>query len=510
MFNSIRVFSCITIALLVLILFMAQANADSHDKTGPNIIFILADDLGWSDVGYNGSKWVETPYLDKLATQSAVFNNAYMYPTCSPSRAAILTGKQSFRTQVYGVPVLESGNAKENIFSRGTVQKEHVFYSEPLNQSGYKLLHLGKWHVVGPNPEVEVNYPFTKNLNQPKNGDLSWLKKHQTEEGITQYYPLGRGFHKNVGGTWWGDPARGYDKGYQSASGGYIAPFKNPFIAPKKSDSWLTDRLTDEAIDFIANTQGAPFFINLNYYAPHRPSVPRTKKWLEKYQQKNTDILTGKNANRLLEMAAYGTMVESLDENIGRLLAFLDEKKLREQTVIIFASDNGFNSIQTVDDSLRGYKGSIYEGGIKVPALISWPGTLTPKTIETPISAVDYFPTILDIAGIYDNYDGVLDGISTLPLAHGAEMISRPLFWHVASRYKHEPVTAIRAGYWKLIQFLNSGKVELYHLGKDPRETTNLAKVNVDKTNVLLKQIGQWRNKNNVPLPPISNVVNSL
>lgn len=510
MFTSVRLLSCIVLILLAFTLSVGQTIAGGHIKKAPNIIFILADDLGWSDVGYNGSNWVETPNLDKLSTQSAVFNNAYMYPTCSPSRAAILTGKQSFRTQVYGVPVLESGSARKNIFSRGTVQKEHTFYSEPLNKSGYKLLHLGKWHVVGPNPAAEVNYPFKKHLTQPKNGDLSWLKEHQTQTDITQYYPLGRGFHKNVGGTWWGDPARGYDKGYKSASGGYIAPFKNPFIEPKKSDEWLTDRLTDEAIDFIADANEQPFFINLNYYAPHRPSIPRTKKWLEKYKKKSTDLLTGKNADRLLEMAAYGTMIESLDENIGRLVAYLDQHDLRENTVIIFASDNGFNGIQTVDDSLRGYKGTIYEGGIKVPALINWPGTVAPIKVDTPISAVDYFPTILDLAGIYNNYEGVLDGISSLPLARGVEIQSRPLFWHVASRYKHEPVTAIRDGNWKLIQFLNSGKLELYNLAVDPGESHNLAEIQTRITNDLLKKIGHWRSENKVPLPPISNVVNLL
>jgi arylsulfatase A-like enzyme len=221
------------LSLLVIVMLFTtnyvKANASGiPNKDKPNIIFILADDLGWGDVSYNGSTWVETPNIDKLANSGRIFDNAYSYPTCSPARAALLTGKQSFKTQVYGVPVLEKGNNKTSIFSRGTVQLEHAFYSEPLNQVGYKLAHLGKWHVVGPNPQVEVSYPFKKKLSQPKNGDLSWLDDHKNK--YSAYYPENRGFDLNVGGSWWGDPARGYKEGYKSKSGGYIAPFKNPFI----------------------------------------------------------------------------------------------------------------------------------------------------------------------------------------------------------------------------------------------------------------------------------------
>ncbi|MDB4325976.1 sulfatase-like hydrolase/transferase, partial [Akkermansiaceae bacterium] len=249
----------------------------SASSDRPNIIFIMADDLGMQDVGFMGSTYFETPNLDALAAQSLVLNQAYMYPTCSPSRAALLTGKQSFRTGCYTVPVLERGTSKDNIFSKWTVGTEHPVYAQPLNDAGYKLIHLGKWHIVGPNPEKETDLPFKKKLGQPRNGDLSWLPAHQTPE-IQKFYPLGRGFHENVGGTWWGDPARGYDKGYNAPSGGYFAPFKNPFITDKKDDEWLTDRLTSDAIDFIERHNEQPFFINLHYYSPHRPSVSRSEE----------------------------------------------------------------------------------------------------------------------------------------------------------------------------------------------------------------------------------------
>ena len=287
--------NCSLAGVLGLVLFnqflcATQAEAQSDDR--PNIVFIVADDLGWQDVGFMGSRYFETPNLDALADESLVLENAFMYPTCSPSRAALLTGRQSFRTGCYTVPVLEKGNSQDNIFSRWTVGLEHPVYSKPLSEAGYKLIHLGKWHIVGPNPKSETKLPFRKKLGQPKNGDLSWLAEHQSSE-TQKYYPIGRGFDVNVGGTWWGDPARGYVKGYNAPGGGYVAPFKNPFIEDKKDDGWLTDRLTDEAIDFMRRNQDQPFFVNLNFYAPHKPSVARSQASLEHFMNKAADPKTG-------------------------------------------------------------------------------------------------------------------------------------------------------------------------------------------------------------------------
>jgi len=190
------------ISFISFLLFITAAcSGQKKQEKKPNIIFIMADDLGWQDVGFMGSKWFETPNLDKLAAESLVFINAYMYPTCSPSRAALLTGKQSFRTKVYNVPVLERGDSQQNIFSRWTVGMEHTMYSEPLKEAGYQLIHLGKWHLVGPNPEEETNYPFETPLKQPANGSLDWLPKHKSAE-IQQYYPTGRGLNKNMSVAW--------------------------------------------------------------------------------------------------------------------------------------------------------------------------------------------------------------------------------------------------------------------------------------------------------------------
>lgn len=199
-----------SILFLMLFILSCSSTQKSTNKTAqpPNIVFILVDDLGFADVGFNGATFYETPHLDALAKESLVFENSYMYPTCSPSRAALLTGKQSFRTGVYTVPVLEKGDKTENLFSRWTIGREHPIYAEPMAKADYQSIHLGKWHIVGPYPEEELSqtFPFEQKLTQPEAGDYTWVEKHKTKE-IMQYYPKGRGFVKNVGGTFRGDPA---------------------------------------------------------------------------------------------------------------------------------------------------------------------------------------------------------------------------------------------------------------------------------------------------------------
>jgi arylsulfatase A-like enzyme len=490
-------------------LFLVDVVAADRTKLQPNIVFILADDLGWQDVGFMGSQYFETPALDALAAESLVFENAFMYPTCSPSRAAILTGQQSFRTGCYTVPVLEKGNDRDNIFSKWTVGEEHTVYSQPLSDVGYKLIHLGKWHIVGPNPEGEAGFPLQQKLGQPKNGDLSWLAAHQTPE-IQKYYPLGRGFDENVGGTWWGDPARGYQKGYKAPGGGYVAPFKNPFITDKESDGWLTDRLTDDAIDFMQRQHGEPFFVNLHFYAPHKPSVPRSEALLTHFMDKPGDPVTGQGmgaAKKKREIAAYATMIKSIDDNVQRILDYLDESGLRDNTVIVFTSDNGFNSGQSVNDNLRDAKGYVYDGGLRVPALMNWPQHIQPSRNDTPVQGLDLFLTFLELAGV-DDYTGILDGNSWVPLMRGEPLAKRALFWHVASTYKNPPCSIIRKGDWKLIQFLKEGNIELYNTAQDLQESRDLSLSHPEMAQQLLTELVAWRQQNDVPLPPSSSLQN--
>lgn len=473
----------------------------------PNIILVLVDDLGYADVGFNGSSYYETPTIDALANDGLMVEYAYTYPTCSPSRTALATGKQSFRTGVYTVPVLEKGDDQENIFSRWTVGEEHTMYSEPLADSGYKAAHLGKWHLVGPYPEFEntAEFPLKEKLKQPDPWDYSWAPYHKSE-ACDAYYPRGRGYLLNVAGTYRGDPALEID-GYKGPTGGFFAPFNNPFMDEKNpDDNWLTDHLTTKAIEFMdVHKEDGPFFINLHYYTVHAPLRARSDELFQKYMNKPGDPHTGQGMNKgprhKLE-AMYATMIESLDDNMARIVDFLEANNLRDNTLIIFTSDNGQNNRS--NDLLRDGKGFVYEGGIRAPTFFNWPGKINPRRTDVPVMLTDYFPTFMELAGI--DYQGVLDGKSVVPLfgSDNPALKKRPLFWHIASQYRHGTCSVIRKNNYKLIQFLKDGSIELYDLASDPLESKNLAKDHPELATTLLGELVEWRVKNDVPLPPES------
>ncbi|WP_083631142.1 sulfatase [Labilibacter marinus] len=500
----------IFIAIISLSLICSSCDSKTKETPSkkPNIVFILVDDLGHADVGFNGSKYYETPHIDELANNGLVLENSYMYPTCSPSRAAIFTGKQSFRTNVYTVPVLEKGTDQESIFSRWTVGLEHPLHAELMQKEGYKSIHLGKYHIVGPYPEEEVamDYPFESRLTQPDPWDFSWLENHRSPE-VMKYYPERRGFVKNVGGTYRGDPALEIG-GYKSETGGYSPPYSNPFLPENKNESeWLTDLLTSEAIDFIDQHKEEPFFVNLNYYTVHRPIRRRSEELFEKYMDKAGDEVTGQGVEgkRKEKMAEYASMIESLDNNVQRIVEYLNNSGLRENTVIIFSSDNGYHGIASDNRLMRGKKGYIYEGGIRVPTLINWPGKVNARRSKVAVSCLDYYPTFIDLAGVKD-YEGPMDGNSMVPLFNKDNELfkSRPLFWHLASICRHGTCSVIRKNDYKLIQYLEDGKLELYNLVQDPQESFNLADKEKSITQQMLNELVQWRKTNNVPLPPNS------
>lgn len=491
------------LAITLLILSGTVLNASNQR---PNIIFILVDDLGHGDVGFNGSTYYETPAIDGLASGGLIIDNAYMYPTCSPSRTAIATGKQSYRTGVYTVPVLEKGDDQENIFSRWTVGKEHKMYSEPMAEVGYKSIHIGKWHLVGPYPteELKADFPLTEKLKQPDPWDFSWYEHHK--EAAKDYYPEGRGYLKNIGGTYRGDPALEVD-GYKSETGGYFAPFSNPFLERDPEDKWLTDHLTTEAIKFMDEHKNSPFLINLHYYTVHRPIVPRSDELVEKYMNKEGDPISGQGTQtgkKKLQDAHYATMIESLDDNIARIAEFLDKNGLRENTVIVFTSDNGQNI--GLNNNLRGKKGYIYEGGIRVPTFINWPGKIEPRRTQTAVTGLDLFPTFMDLANI--DYQGELDGESITKLfkSEPEKLQKRPLFWHVASQNKHGTCSVVRQNDYKLIQFLKDGALELYNLKTDPKESKNLIQEQPELAQEMLKKLTDWRKDKGAPLPPHSTL----
>ena len=491
--------------ILFFILSLVGCKSDDVvvNGTRPNIIFILVDDLGYSDVGFNGSTFYETPNIDALAQKGLVLDYSYMYPTCSPSRAALFTGKQSYRTGVYTVPVLEKGTDQENIFSRWTIGQQHIGYSQPMAESGYKMIHIGKWHLVGPHPlkELAMDFPLKEKLTQPDPGDYSWVKLHRSD-AVKPYYPEGRGYIRNVAGTYRGDPAL-EPGGYKSETGGYFAPFSNPFLGQKPTDEWLTDRLTDEAIVFMDEQKEGPFFVDLHYYTVHNPLRSRSEEMVEKYMNKPGDPVTGQGMEKKgkkLQNARYATMIESLDDNVGRLVTYLEENGLRENTLIVFSSDNGQNN--KPNNVMRGAKGQIYEGGIRVPTFLNWPEKVSPGRSKTPMMVTDYFPTFMDLAGI--DYNGVLDGKSFTPLFNGTDegLENRPVFWHVASQYKHGACSVVRHHHMKLIQYLATGELELYNLEEDPTEAHNLVLEKPELTQLLRDELVTWRKDNKVPLPP--------
>ncbi len=488
---------------------LAAVSCGTATQEKPNILFVFVDDLGYADVGFNGSTFYETPNIDAMAQQSVIFENSYTYPTSSPSRTALLTGQQSFRTGVYTVPVLEQGDANSSIFSRWSISKEYPYYSEQLCQEGYRNIHIGKWHLVGPYPDQEfsMEYPYSEKLTQPDPADFSWVERHREDTIKMNFYPEGRGFEKNVAGTYRGDPALEVG-GYKNINGGYHAPFSNPFIEQKEDDEWLTDRLTDEAIEFMEQSGDDPFFVNLHYYTVHAPFIKRSEELFEKYMAKEGDPILGQGMEkgaRRKSAAAYATMIESLDDNFARLIEYLRQSGKLDNTIIVFSSDNGYN--MGANKLMRGKKRWIYEGGVRVPTFIYWKDHLAARRSEMPISLLDYFPTFLDFAGI-DNYTGVLDGQSLRPLleADDEAFANRPIYWQLSSECIHGTCTAMRKGDYKLIEFLATGKVELYNLRTDPLESTNLAQSEVDTAAQLLAEMHQWRADNNVALPPNSVV----
>ncbi|MFR9661432.1 MAG: sulfatase-like hydrolase/transferase, partial [Rikenellaceae bacterium] len=282
------------------------------------------------------------------------------------------------------------------------------------------------------------------------------------------------------------------------------APFSNPFVEKRADDEWLTDRLTDDAISFMKENKGGPFFVNLHYYTVHQPVISRSDELVEKYMAKDGDETLGQgvgNKDKKLKAAAYASMIESLDDNFGRMVDFLEESGLDKNTIIVFSSDNGYNF--GANNLLRGKKRDIYEGGVRVPTFIYWPGKSVARRTKISVSVLDYFPTFLDLAGIND-YKGTLDGNSIKPLLTSDDEAfkERPIFWQISSRSaRMGTCTAVRQGKYKAIQFLATGEVEVYDLENDPMESKNLAKTNKAIAGKFAKQMSEWRVDNNVPMP---------
>jgi len=423
----------------------------AEDK--PNFLFILVDDMGWKDLGSYGNKIHETPNLDKLAERGMRFTNAYAAcPICGPSRAAIMTGRYPSTSGFVDNFVSETkGGILQRTQERSHLELEAITLAESLKTGGYQTGFVGKWHLT--------------------NNDETHL-------------PTDQGFDVNIAGGWKGHPRDGY-----------FSPYKLAHLKDGPKGEYLTDRLTTEAIGVLDwfSKNDTPWLLYMSYYTVHAPFHSKPEK-------------TKKYAVKKARNPKYGGMMESMDENIGRLLSRLDEKGLRENTIIFFTSDNGGYKPATNNTPLRGHKGDLYEGGIRVSCIAEGPGVAKGQVSDTPIHGTDYYATLLELAGIEKKPEVAPDSVSLVPLLKGDAKFKRgPMFWHypVAKPLTplSEPGSVVRDGDWKYLYFYSDRRSELYNLKKDIGETTNLIAAMPEKADELKTKLDSVLKAHNAVIP---------
>ncbi len=472
----------------------AIAACSSAEKTAqkekPNVLFILVDDIGWTDVGCFGSSFYETPNLDKLANEGVKFTNAYAScPVCSPTRASIMTGKNTVNHGVTDwIPGRQDRYPKEDhrkfmaLPFNLKMELDEITLAEAMKEAGYITHFAGKWHL-----------------------------------GDTSHYPEQQGFDYNIGGTHRGGPYGG---------GGYFYPFGPPVEGD--TGDFLTDKLTDYTIDFIEKYKDTTFFAYLSFYTLHNP-IMAPDSLVEKYKKK-ADKLGYTDDERFTQdrkwiqnlpppkwndyklrlvqdNPVYAAMVEIMDNNVGKLMNALKNMKIDKNTIIIFTGDNGGLSTSegsnTCNLPLRGGKGWLYEGGIREPTIIKWPGQpANGSTSGALVNSYDYYPTILGMAGIPLKPEQHTDGMSLVPVLKGNKQKERMLVWHYP-HYSNQgagPGTAIRMGDYKLIDWFEKEQLELYNLKNDIGEQHNLADEMPDKCEEMFRMMDKWRKENNAKM----------
>lgn len=452
-------------ALVLLAVFGTDTVRGAPSK--PNILFIYIDDMGWRDIGCMGSDFYETPHIDKLAAEGMLFTDAYSAAAnCAPARACLLSGQYTPRHEVFNVGTGPRGNAKHrrllHVPGTDTLDPTIKTWAHCAQEAGYATATMGKWH----------------------------LSKD----------PVPYGFDLNVGGTHSGGPPRGYYPPHGNVPGLQDAP-KNEYV---------TDRLSAEAVKFIRASKDGPWFLYLTHFAVHTP-LNAKKELVEKYKNKKP--------GKLHSHVAMATMIEAVDDGVGRIRSTLDVLGLAGNTIILFFSDNGGYGGATDMAPLKGYKGTYYEGGIREPLLVKWPGVVGPGTkCGVPVHGVDLYPTFCEMMGA-KRPDQPLDGVSLVPLLKGEKgsLGDRPLFWHFPaylqggadeqrdSLFRTRPCGIVRLGDWKLHQYFEDGGLELYNLKSDVGETTNLATKNAAKTKELFAVLKQWQKTIGAPIPTERN-----
>ncbi len=435
----------------------------------PNIIMIVADDLGWYDLGCYGNDFIETPNLDRLASDGIRFTDAYAAaPLCSPSRASLMTGLHPITVNITEhIHGNHPAGPNQKLQTPPIAQQLNVEFetiAEALKEKNYHTAFIGKWHLGG-----------------------------------GKFKPDNRGFDLNIAGAWNGLP--------QSFFYPFFAPGEKPEIQDtSKEGDYLTDVLTNKAIEYITQKKDSTFFMSLNYYSPHVP-IEAKDSLVEKYRKKR-----GATDEPLLPNIHYAAMVESIDINVGRILKKLNELDLEEHTIVIFTSDNGGLSVREVpafakhtpptdNGMLREGKGYVYEGGIREPLLIRWPLVIREAKLDsTPVVGQDFFNTIMEVAGIKKRTS---DGVSLAPLFKSKTLPERGMLWHLPhySPQGGEPSTAYREGDWKLIHHYEDDRYELFNLKTDLSESNNRIKEDPERFETLKEKMNATLLEMNAKLP---------
>ena len=461
---------CMRILSILLLAHLLSACGQEH--VPPNIILIVVDDLGYSDLHCYGNELVETPHIDRLAAEGIRFTTAYASCTvCSPTRASLMTGRNPVTVDITdwipGYQIYRGGPRSEEMLITPSFNQQlpldEITLAEKLSEAGYISASIGKWHLGG--------------------------------EG---YLPTNQGFDLNVAG---------YDKGAPpSYYYPYLSEYRKDSITPLAltDDSlYLTDRLTNEAIQFIDKNREKPFFLYLPFYNVHTPLEGRPDL-LKKYEARLADHQN----DSIQRNPHFLAMTEAVDMNVGRIMKFLKEEGIDENTVVIFTSDNGGLLLRNENfiraswnHPLREGKGTLYEGGLRIPAMVRWPGTIEAGSIsEEMIISTDMYPTVAELAGIAVDHE--IEGLSLVPHLLRSETLQREtLYWHYPHYHLGMPGGAIRDGDFKLIEYFETGEVELYNLRNDQQELHNLATEFPAKAEELRQKLQRWREENRANMP---------
>ena len=446
---------------LALTCVSCQSSATRPQVDRPNIVVLYADDLGWRDLSCQGSRFYETPHIDRLAKQGMRFGQAYACaPNCAPSRACLMTGKYTPRHGVYTVASSARGQSKHRrlipIKNTTVLRDDFVTLPETLRTAGYRCAHFGKWHL-GKDPKSQ-------------------------------------GFDVNVGGNRAGHPKS------------YYSPYSNADLSDGPKGEHLTARIGREACAFIEKNASRRFFAYVSFFAVHTPIQPPRGR-AKRFRDKAPD---GAQKN-----ARYAALVAALDDAVGAILAKLEELGLADNTVVVFSSDNGGHGQVTSQAPLRGAKGMLYEGGVRVPLIVRWPGQVEPGTrCAQPVIGVDVYPTLCEVTGADAPKD--LDGKSIVPILQARGDWSRgdALYWHFPAylalngrkgTWRTTPAGAIRKGRYKLIEFFENGRRELYDLEADIGESRDLATERPELARELHAELVAWRTRTRAPVPTERN-----